>query len=244
LTATTPATRAVSRRIAGVDWPAAEASLAERGFASTGPLLAARDCTRLAGAFSDDRLFRATVDLARHRFGAAGSYRYFDRPLPPIVETLRRELYPPLATIANHWQEALGREERYPDHLAGFLERCARSGQSRPTPLLLRYETGGYNCLHQDRYGAVAFPLQVVILLDRPRVDFEGGEFLLVEQRPRMQSRGSAVPLERGCGLVFPNTERPAQGTRGVYRVQTRHGVSEVTSGIRATLGIIFHDAT
>lgn len=241
--AATPAIRALHRRIAGVDWPAVEASLAERGFAHTGPLLGARECMALARLFTEDARFRSTVDLARHRFGDAGSYRYFARPLPPVVETLRRALYPPLAAIANRWQEALGAEERFPAALDAFLARCAEAGQERPTPLLLRYGAGGYNCLHQDRYGAVGFPLQVVIGLSRPDVDYTGGEFLLVEQRPRMQSRGSALRLERGCGVVFPNAERPVRGARGFYRVQARHGVSELRSGTRTTLGVIFHDA-
>lgn len=244
MTAATPAIQGVSRRIAGVDWQKAEASLASRGFASIGPLLGARECARLARVFSDDSAFRATVDLERHRFGAAGSYRYFDRPLPPLVEALRREMYPPLSAIANRWQEALRRDERYPERLVDFLERCEAHDQRRPTPLLLRYHEGGYNCLHQDRYGDVVFPLQIVILLDRPEVDFGGGEFLLVEQRPRMQSRGSSIRLKRGHAVVFPNAERPVQGARGVYRAQTRHGVSEVTRGMRTTLGIIFHDAS
>jgi hypothetical protein len=180
--------------------------------------------------------------MGRHRFGE-GQYAYFSNPLPPLVRNLRVGLYPPLARIANAWAAALGREERQPSTLREFLEHCHREGQRHPTPLLLRYEAGGYNRLHQDLYGDVAFPLQVAVLLSRPRQDFDGGEFLLLEQRPRMQSRGEAIGLTRGEAVVFPNRERPVLGTRGYSRAQVRHGVSTVHAGERLTLGIIFHDA-
>lgn len=236
------AVSAIERRIAAVDWTGAAESLALRGHAVVGPLLGARDCTALKRLFGQDERFRSTIEMGPRRYGE-GRYRYFANPLPEPVSSLRRALYEPLASIANRWQQELGRDTRYPPRLGAFLDTCHDAGQERPTPLLLHYEAGGYNCLHQDRYGEVAFPLQVALLLDRPDQDFSGGEFLLVEQRPRMQSRGHAVRLERGQAIVFPNAERPAQGTRGAYRMQVRHGVAELRSGERTTLGIIFHDA-
>jgi len=180
--------------------------------------------------------------MARHRFGV-GEYKYFAAPLPKPVAELRAALYARLAPLANRWTEALGLAERYPADLDRWLARCAAHGQRRPTPLLLRYTAGGYNCLHQDLYGALAFPLQVTIVLGRPGVDWDGGEFLLVEQRPRMQSRGEAIVLARGEAIVFPNRWRPVAGTRGSYRVTVRHGVSTIRRGERLTLGVIFHDA-
>jgi hypothetical protein len=180
--------------------------------------------------------------MSRHRFGE-GQYAYFSNPLPRLVRSLRAGLYPPLARIANGWAAALGREQRQPSTLKEFLEHCHQQGQRQPTPLLLRYEAGGYNRLHQDLYGDVAFPLQVAVLLSRPGRDFDGGEFLLLEQRPRMQSRGEAIALRRGEAVVFPNHERPVLGTRGYSRAQVRHGVSTVHAGERLTLGVIFHDA-
>lgn len=233
----------IERRVARCDWTALGEELDARGYAVTPPLLAAADCRALAGLFEREGAFRSTIDLRRHAFGENGRYRYFARPLPGRVETLRRTLYPPLARIANGWQRKLGRDERYPARLGGYLRRCKEAGQTRPTPLLFRYAPGGYNCLHQDLYGELAFPLQAMLMLSRPGVDFEGGEFLLVEQRPRMQSRGAAVPLERGRAVLFPNRERPVQGRRGPYRVQVRHGTSPVRSGERMAVGIIFHDA-
>lgn len=196
----------------------------------------------LAALWLEAGRFRKHVDMARHRYGQ-GDYRYFGYPLPDPVETLRQAFYPPLAAIANDWQEALRREERFEPTLGAFLARCHASGQERPTPLLLRYEAGGWNALHQDRYGDVAFPLQVAILLSEPGRDFDGGEFLLVSQRPRAQSRGEAVALGAGDAIVFPNGDRPGPGARGLVRWSTRHGVSTLHSGIRTTLGLIFHDA-
>ncbi len=212
------------------------------GWARTGPVLTVRQCEELARLYTDETRFRSRVDMARYRFGL-GEYKYFAPPLPPLVRQLREVYYPPLAAIANRWQETLGQPERYPPTLAEFLEQCRRAGQTKPTPLLLRYEAGGYNCLHQDLYGDVAFPLQMTCLLSRPGVDFTGGEFLLVEQRPRAQSRGEAIALEQGELVIFTTRRRPARGTRGPYRVVMRHGVSTVRSGVRLTLGVIFHDA-
>jgi len=233
---------ALQQRLARIDWEAAAGSLDACGFARLGRLLGARECAALVRLYSQDAPFRKSIDMAAHRFGV-GSYRYLAQPLPPLVEDLRRSLYPPLARIANCWQECLGKDERFPEQLGDFLRHCAQHDQERPTPLLLRYEAGGYNCLHQDRYGTVAFPLQVVIGLHRPEVDYRGGEFLLVEQRPRMQSRGQALVLERGEALAFAGAWRPAAGPRGFHRVNTRHGVSDLHAGLRMTLGIIFHDA-
>jgi hypothetical protein len=180
--------------------------------------------------------------MSRHGFGR-GEYKYFAYPLPGVIASLREALYPPLARIANRWNEALGDRLRYPDEHSAFLERCHKAGQSRPTPLLLQYGEGDYNCLHQDIYGEHVFPLQVAILLSAPGKDFSGGEFVLTEQRPRMQSRAEVAPLRQGDGVIFPVHHRPVQGTRGIYKVNLRHGVSRVRSGRRHTLGIIFHDA-
>jgi hypothetical protein len=216
--------------------------LERRGFARIPRLLDPAECRALAALYDEDDRFRKTVSMERHRFGA-GEYRYFARPLPHLVETLRREFYRRLAPIANDWSERVGSDERYEKSLRAFLARCALEGQSRPTPLLLRYGADGFNCLHQDLYGPIAFPLQLTVQLGRPGRDFTGGEFLLVEQRPRQQSRGASVSLEQGEAIVFPTRERPVEGTRGTYRAQLRHGVSVVLEGSRTTLGIIFHDA-
>ena len=229
-------------RLQRLDWGAIARDLGERGWATTPPLLTAEECAGLVALYPDDARFRSRVEMARFRFGE-GEYKYFTAPLPPLVAGLREQTYPPLAAIAGEWQAALGRATRYPPTLGGFLAQCARRGQRKPTPLLLRYEAGGYNCLHQDIYGEIAFPLQMTCLLSRPGEDFSGGEFLLVEQRPRAQSRAEVVPLVQGQIVIFTTRERPARGTRGTYRVALRHGVSRVTSGLRYTLGIIFHDA-
>lgn len=226
-----------------LDWDAMGRSLDERGYAAApAPVLTADECRELTALYDDDRRFRSRIDMARFRFGE-GEYKYFTNPLPPIVHELRRRLYPPLAAIANRWMERLGEDERYPASLDAFLKRCAARGQTKPTPLLLRYEAGGYNCLHQDVYGDVAFPLQAVVFLSVPNVDYAGGEFLLVEQRPRAQSMGDIVPARQGGLAVFTTRVRPVRGARGFYRVQMRHGVTRVHRGRRFTLGIIFHDA-
>jgi len=233
---------AIERRIAALDWNGLGEALDARGCATTGPLLTARECAALAGSYDDDAAFRSRVVMARHGFGS-GEYKYFAYPLPAAVATLREALYPRLAPIANRWAEALGERTRFPPTLAAMLARCHEAGQRRPTPLLLRYREGDFNCLHRDLYGPQVFPLQLTILLDRPGEDFDGGEFVLVEQRPRMQSRVEVVRLARGEGVIFAVNQRPVRGTRGVYRVALRHGVSSLRRGERRTLGIIFHDA-
>jgi hypothetical protein len=226
-----------------LDWAALERSLDERGYAaSSSAVLTSDECESLKALYDDDKRFRSRIDMARFRFGE-GEYKYFANPLPPLVTKLRRTLYPHLAVVANRWMERLGETERYPSTLDAFLERCAARGQRKPTPLLLRYSAGGYNCLHQDIYGDVAFPLQAVIFLSAPGVEYTGGEFLLVEQRPRAQSMGDIVPAQKGGLAIFTTRIRPVQGARGHYRVQMRHGVTRVHTGERFTLGIIFHDA-
>jgi hypothetical protein len=226
----------------GIDWDRAGAELDAYGCAALPALLDPHMCAALAAGYEDDALFRSRVVMERHGFGR-GEYRYYAYPLPEQLAQLRSALYPPLARIANHWQAALGLEERYPPAHAQYLARCHAAGQARPTPLLLQYGAGDYNCLHQDLYGDHVFPLQVAVLLSRPGEDFSGGEFVLTEQRPRMQSRAEVVPLAQGDAVVFPVHTRPVNGTRGIYRVNMRHGVSRVRSGHRHTLGIIFHDA-
>lgn len=205
-------------------------------------LLSPEDCAAAAALYERPALFRSRVVMERHGFGR-GEYQYFAYPLPAPLEALRTDLYPPLAAIANRWQAALGLDARFPGTHAAYLARCHAAGQLKPTPLLLRYRAGDYNCLHQDLYGELVFPLQVAVLLSQPDEDFEGGEFVLTEQRPRMQSRAEVVPLNQGDAVVFPVNQRPVNGTRGVYRVAMRHGVSRLRSGTRHTLGIIFHDA-
>lgn len=232
----------IAERVARLDWADLQDELDARGFAQTRPLLSARDCRELAALY-DAGTFRSTVVMARHRFGE-GEYKYFERPLPPAVADLRSSFYGPLSQTANRWAERLGEGERYPAELETFLARCHRAGQKRPTPLILRYGPGDWNALHQDLYGEVAFPFQVVTLLDRPGDDFEGGEFVILEQRPRAQSRAHVVSLRRGACLIFTTRQRPAAGARGYHRAAMRHGVSTVTSGRRTTLGIVFHDAT
>src|SRR3954451_7057313 len=228
--------------IADLDWPALHATLDRDGHAVTPPVLSAAECRSLSERFDDDGAFRATIDMGRHRFGA-GSYRYFAAPLPDVVEQVREAFYPPLAAMANAWNARLGVEERFPATLDEFLARCHAAGQGKPTPLLLRYGAGGHNALHQDLYGDVAFPFQVVTPLDRPGEDFTGGQFVLVEQRPRAQSRAHVIEPPQGAFLIFPTRLRPVDGARGAYRVGMRHGVATVRSGRRTTLGVIFHDA-
>jgi hypothetical protein len=225
-----------------IDWDRAGAELDAYGCAVVPALLDPGQCAALAGGYGNDALFRSRVVMERHGFGR-GEYRYYAYPLPADLAQLRTGLYPPLARIANRWQAALGLDERYPLEHAQYLARCHAAGQARPTPLLLQYGPGDYNCLHQDLYGEHVFPLQVAVLLSRPDEDFSGGEFVLTEQRPRMQSRAEVVPLRQGDAVVFPVHTRPVNGTRGVYRVNMRHGVSRLRSGHRHTLGIIFHDA-
>jgi hypothetical protein len=239
---TTPAAP-LAARLARLDWGTLAASLWERGHARSGKaLLSARECAGLVALYGDDSRFRSRIDMAPRRFGA-GEYKYFARPLPPLVEELRLRLYERLAPAANGWMEALGQSRRYPASLGEFLRACAKAGQARPTPLLLRYETGGYNCLHQDLYGEVAFPIQAMIPLSRPGTDYTGGEFLLVEQRPRAQSAGEAILPARGELVLFANRYRPSRGARGWFRVNVRHGASRILSGRRYALAIIFHDA-
>jgi hypothetical protein len=227
---------------AGIDWHEIADGLDASGWAVLAGLLDSAACRELAALYDAPGHFRRRVVMARHGFGR-GEYQYFGLPLPDRVAALRTALYPPLARIANRWQAALGREWRYPDRHERFLAQCHEGGQCRPTPLLLRYAEGDFNCLHQDLYGEQVFPLQVAILLAEPGRDFTGGEFVLTEQRPRQQSRVEVVPLRQGDAVVFAVHERPVQGTRGAYRARMRHGVSRVRSGRRHTLGIIFHDA-
>jgi hypothetical protein len=229
-------------RFAALPWPEIAEALDAHGCACLPGLLDPVLCLAVAGWWDDEARFRSTVVMERHGFGR-GAYRYFADPLPPVVQALREALYPPLARVANRWAEALGASERFPAEHAAYLARCHAAGQVRPTPLLLRYGPGDYNCLHQDLYGEHRFPLQVAILLSEPGRDFEGGEFVLTEQRPRMQSRVEVAPLRRGDAVVFPVRERPVRGARGVYRVNLRHGVSRIRSGRRFALGVIFHDA-
>ncbi len=232
----------IRERLDKLDWKAIEQALWEFGYAKTPAVLTSTECEQLVALYTDPTRFRRRIDLARYRFGV-GEYQYFATPLPPLVQDLRTAAYPPLAALANGWMQALGIAERYPQALTDLLERCRRHGQTKPTPLLLRYEAGGYNCLHQDVYGEVVFPLQLTCFLSRPGVDYTGGEFLLVEQRPRAQSRGEAIATEQGEIIIFATRERPVAGARGYYRVKMRHGVSRVRSGLRYTLGVIFHDA-
>jgi len=240
--AATPGAGDLAERIARLDWAEIAAALDAQGCATTGVLLSPAQCEALAQSYGADELFRSRVIMARHGFGR-GEYKYFAYPLPEIVAALRAALYSPLAALANRWNEFMGITLSYPRDHAHYLEACHRAGQRRPTPLLLQYGPGDYNCLHQDIYGDLVFPLQVTLLLSRPGMDFSGGEFVLTEQRPRMQSRAEVVPLAQGEAVIFPVHHRPVQGTRGVYRVNMRHGVSRVRGGHRHTLGVIFHDA-
>jgi uncharacterized protein len=227
---------------AELNWPDLLAGLDERGYAVL-PGLGGRECKSVAGLYADEAAFRSRVVMARHNFGR-GEYKYLRYPLPPLVAELRAALYPALAPLANRWHERMGKDVRFPATHTEFLERCHKAGQVRPTPLLLQYAPGDYNCLHQDLYGEHVFPLQLAVLLSQPGKDFDGGEFVITEQRPRMQSRPSVVPLTKGDGVVFAVNSRPVKGTRGDYQVKLRHGVSALRKGHRHTVGVIFHDAT
>ncbi len=240
-----PAARAatsIAARIAALDWTAIAENLDRDANSVMPSLLSQNECRELAALYPVDKRFRSRVVMARHNFGR-GEYKYFDYPLPRHVASLRSALYNPLAAIANRWNKTLNIDLRYPDEHKMYLERCHAAGQTKPTPLMLQYGAGDYNCLHQDLYGDQTFPLQVAFLLSAPGDDFTGGEFILTEQRPRMQSRAEVVPLRQGDGVLFPVHNRPAQGKRGAYRINMRHGVSRVHTGHRQTLGIIFHDA-
>jgi hypothetical protein len=232
----------LTQRIVAIDWNRIGTSLDADGHAVIDGLLSAEECTALAASYDNAAAFRSRVVMARHGFGR-GEYQYFAYPLPDVVAEMRDALYPPLSEIANRWHEAMGMADRFPDDHAEFIRRCHGAGQKRPTPLLLQYAAGDYNCLHQDLYGEHVFPLQVAILLSDPGKDFTGGEFVLTEQRPRMQSRVAVVPLQQGSAVVFAVNSRPVQGTRGTYRVKMRHGVSRIRAGSRHVLGVIFHDA-
>jgi hypothetical protein len=229
-------------RVKALDWPKIGKELDEQGSAVLQGVLPPEECEALAALYPEESIFRSRVIMGRHGFGR-GEYKYFNYPLPPLVSGLRTALYPRLAPVANRWNEAMGIEVRYPEKHMDFLQRCHAAGQLRPTPLLLQYGSGDYNCLHQDLYGEHVFPIQVAILLSEPQRDFTGGEFVLTEQRPRMQSRPEVVPLRQGDAVAFAVHHRPVQGTRGTYRVNLRHGVSRLRSGQRHTVGIIFHDA-
>jgi uncharacterized protein len=232
----------VDRRLAGMDWESAAQELDAQGLAILPDLLSRAECEAVARLYADDQAFRSRVVMERYGFGR-GEYRYFAYPLPDLIQDLRTCLYPPLSMIANRWNERLGIETHYPADHDSFLSRCHEAGQKRPTPLLLRYGAGDYNCLHQDLYGEHVFPLQAAILLSDPGRDFTGGEFVVTEQRPRAQSRAEVAPLRQGDALIFAVHTRPVAGKKGDYRVNMRHGVSRVRSGHRHTLGIIFHDA-
>jgi uncharacterized protein len=237
-----PATASLEARIELLDWPQLAAKIDAQGWATIHGLLSPAECRTLAATYDDDRLFRSRVVMARHGFGR-GEYKYFGYPLPDLVTRLRAAIYPRLVPLANCWNERMTSAARYPAVHADFIKRCHDAGQMRPTPLLLQYGPDDYNCLHQDVYGEQCFPLQAAILLSEPQTDFTGGEFALTEQRPRMQSRISVVPLRRGDAVVFAVQYRPVKGGRGNYRVNMRHGVSPLRSGRRHTLGIIFHDS-
>ena len=237
------ATQSIAERIEALDWSSAGQSLSERGYAITAPILSSEECGSLVGLYNDASRFRSHVIMERYRFGV-GDYKYFANPLPELVAELRNSAYPQLATVANHWAELLGETAApYPREHAVFLKICHKAGQRKPTPLMLHYEAGGYNCLHQDLYGEVSFPLQMVFVLGQQGRDWVGGEFVLVEQQPRAQSKPEVVLADQGQAIIFATRYRPAKSARGCYRVNLRHGVSRVHRGTRFTLGIIFHDA-
>jgi uncharacterized protein len=240
---TTAASLSIAQRMDALDWSIAEQSLSDRGCAVTAPILSPAECAELAALFHDESRFRSHIIMERYRFGI-GEYKYFGNPLPELVADLRRSAYPHLAKIANDWADALGENvPQFPPDHAAFLKICHKAGQTKPTPLMLHYEAGGYNCLHQDLYGDVSFPLQMVFLLGQYGRDWEGGEFILVEQQPRAQSKPQVVLADCGQAIIFTTRYRPVKGSRGYYRVNLRHGVSRVHRGTRDTLGIIFHDA-
>lgn len=233
----------IGKAVSDLDWRAIEASLTDEGYAVTEPFLTVDRCRQLSASYDDpETRYRSTISMARYNFGQ-GEYKYFSYPLPADVQVLREQFYKRLAPIANDWEKRLGNEPVWPEHLDAMTRRCHAEGQCRPTPLMLRYGQGDYNCLHQDLYGPIHFPLQVVVLLSAPAGDFDGGELILVEQRPRMQSRPIVVRLQQGAAAVIPVRERPRRGARGYHRAPVRHGVGEVTAGSRYTLGVIFHDA-
>ena len=232
----------VSERIQSIEWERVSQDLDIQGNAIIERLLSPDECEAIAKLYPEDEIFRSRVVMGRHGFGR-GEYKYFSYPLPDLIADVRRAVYPHLVPIANRWNHAMGSNIQYPAQHADFIKRCHEAGQVRPTPLLLQYEAGDYNCLHQDLYGEHVFPLQLAILLSQPDRDFSGGEFVMTEQRPRMQSRAMVVPVRQGDGVVFAVHNRPVQGVRGVYRVNLRHGVSAIRSGRRHTVGIIFHDA-
>ena len=237
-----PKSASISQRIAQLDWPQIQQALEADGFATLRSVLSLQECADLCSMYERRELFRSRIDMTRFRFGE-GEYKYFAAPLPSIVAELRTSLYPRVVPLANFWSKPLRMGISFPDALDDFLERCHRVGQIKPTPLLLRYEAGGYNCLHQDLYGELAFPLQFAFMLSRHGQDYEGGEFLLMEQRPRSQSKCEAISMGQGAGIVFTTRYRPVKGSRGTYRVNVRHGISRVHKGRRFALGIIFHDA-
>jgi uncharacterized protein len=233
----------IEKRIDAVDWSSAQESLSARGYAVIDPILTSEECGSIVKLYNEPTRFRSHITMERHRFGV-GDYKYFSNPLPQLVSDLRTAAYPHLAEVANEWANAFGEKKPpFPADHAGFLKICHKAGQTKPTPLVLHYEAGGYNCLHQDLYGEIAFPLQMVFLLGQQDRDWEGGEFLLVEQQPRAQSKGEVVSANQGQAIIFTTRYRPVKGSRGYYRVNLRHGVSRVHRGTRYTLGIIFHDA-
>ncbi len=242
MSAIAPLLQTADARVSSYDWSALTADLNAHGCAVIEQLLTPEECRELASLYPHEEHFRSHVHMARHGFGK-GEYRYFQYPLPGLLGELRTALYPRLTVVANAWNERMNIDLRYPGRHSEFLKQCHEAGQTRPTPLLLQYVPGDFNCLHQDLYGDLAFPLQVAILLSDPGADFTGGEFVITEQRPRMQSRAEVVPLRQGDAVTFAVHNRPVRGTKGNYRVNLRHGVSRVRSGRRHTLGIIFHDA-
>ncbi|MFJ7728768.1 2OG-Fe(II) oxygenase [Neobacillus sp. NPDC097160] len=232
----------IQSRVQSLDWEAIQQELDDQGFAKLGPILTKAECESIMELYNDEQSYRTTINMARYRFGS-GEYKYFSYPLPDLIQGLRESFYPELAKTANRWLGYLRKTEQYPKSHADFLKICEEKEQIRPTPLILKYEKGGYNCLHQDLYGDVFFPFQVVIILNQREQDYTGGEFLLVEQIPRAQSRGHVLTVEQGGAIIFPTNYRPSQGKKGYYKNTLRHGVSTITSGERYGLGIIFHDA-